>query len=34
MRTVYLITFFLVVLLIAAFGFRGTLFTKPPIDPA
>jgi len=32
MRTVYLITFFLVVLLIAAFGFRGTIFTKPPID--
>jgi len=32
MRTVYLITFFLAVLLIAAFGFRGTIFTRPPID--
>ncbi|MGA3008360.1 MAG: cytochrome c [Opitutaceae bacterium] len=32
MRTVYLVTFFLVVLLIAGYGFRGTLFTKPPMD--
>ncbi len=32
MRTVYLATFFLVVLLVAGYGFRGTTFTKPPID--
>jgi cytochrome c553 len=32
MRTVYLVTFFLVVLLVAGYGFRGTTFTKPPID--
>jgi hypothetical protein len=32
MRTVYIATFFLVVLLVAGYGFRGTLFTKPPMD--
>lgn len=32
MRHVYLITFFVCVLLVSILGFRGTTFTKPPID--
>ncbi len=32
MRNVYLVTAFLVVLLVSIFGFRGTTFTKPPMD--
>lgn len=32
MRHVYLITFFVCVLLVSILGFRGTAFTKPPID--
>jgi mono/diheme cytochrome c family protein len=32
MRHVYLITFFACVLLVSILGFRGTKFTKPPID--
>ncbi len=32
MRNVYLVTAFLVVLIVSIFGFRGTLFTSPPID--
>ncbi len=32
MRNVYLITAFAVVLLVSLFGFRGSLFTSPPID--
>jgi mono/diheme cytochrome c family protein len=32
MRNVYLVTFFLVVLTVSIFGFRGTRFTHTPID--
>jgi mono/diheme cytochrome c family protein len=32
MRHVYLITFFICVLIVSILGFRGTTFTKPPID--
>jgi mono/diheme cytochrome c family protein len=32
MRHVYLTTFFVCVLLVSILGFRGTTFTKPPID--
>jgi len=32
MRYVYLVTAFLVVLLVSLFGFRGAKFTSPPID--
>jgi mono/diheme cytochrome c family protein len=32
MRNVYLITAFLAVLIVSIFGFRGSLFTSPPID--
>jgi mono/diheme cytochrome c family protein len=32
MRHVYLITLFLCVLVVSILGFRGTSFTKPPID--
>ncbi len=32
MRNVYLVTLFLVVLVVSLLGFRGTNFTKPPID--
>jgi cytochrome c553 len=32
MRTVYLVTAFVCVLLVSIFGFRGTKFTQPPID--
>ena len=32
MRTVYLVTAFLVVLTISVLGFRGTAFTHPPMD--
>jgi mono/diheme cytochrome c family protein len=32
MRNVYLVTFFLVVLAVSVLGFRGTIFTSPPMD--
>lgn len=32
MRNVYLVTFLACVLLVSIFGFRGTSFTKPPVD--
>lgn len=32
MRNVYLITLFVCVLIVSILGFRGTTFTKPPID--
>src|SRR5581483_12466518 len=32
MRHVYLITFFLCVVIVSIFGFRGAKFTQPPID--
>ncbi len=32
MRQVYLITFFVVVLVVSILGFRGQVFTKPPLD--
>ena len=32
MRHVYLITFFVCVLVVSVLGFRGTIFTQPPID--
>ena len=32
MRNVYLVTAFLVVLVVSIFGFRGHIFTRPPID--
>jgi len=32
MRTVYLVTAFLVVLAVSVLGFRGTTFTHPPMD--
>lgn len=32
MRQVYLITLFVVVLVVSLLGFRGQIFTKPPID--
>ena len=32
MRNVYLVTLFLVVVIVSAFGFRGQIFTSPPID--
>jgi len=32
MRNVYLVTLFLVVLVVSLLGFRGTNFTKPPLD--
>lgn len=32
MRNVYLVTAFLVVVLVSIFGFRGTRFTSPPMD--
>jgi|SRR5690606_5259230 len=32
MRYVYLVTFFVVVLAVGILGFRGTTFTKPPIE--
>lgn len=32
MRNVYLVTLFLVVLVVSLLGFRGTNFTKPPVD--
>lgn len=32
MRHVYLITLFVCVLLVSVLGFRGTTFTKPPLD--
>lgn len=32
MRYVYLVTFFIVVLAVGLLGFRGTTFTKPPIE--
>jgi mono/diheme cytochrome c family protein len=32
MRTVYLVTAFLVVLTVSVLGFRGTPFTSPPLD--
>ena len=32
MRNVYLVTAFLVVLVVSLFGFRGGTFSKPPID--
>ncbi len=32
MRTVYLVTAFVGVLIVSIFGFRGTTFTQPPID--
>jgi mono/diheme cytochrome c family protein len=32
MRNVYLVTAFLVVLVVSIFGFRGSIFTAPPID--
>lgn len=32
MRNVYLVTTFLVVLAVSVLGFRGTKFTKPPMD--
>ena len=32
MRNVYLVTLFLAVLVVSLLGFRGTNFTKPPID--
>jgi mono/diheme cytochrome c family protein len=32
MRTVYLVTAFVSVLIVSIFGFRGTIFTSPPIE--
>lgn len=32
MRTVYLVTVFVVVLTVSLLGFRGTVFTSPPMD--
>jgi mono/diheme cytochrome c family protein len=32
MRNVYLVTLFVCVLVVSIFGFRGTVFTSPPID--
>jgi mono/diheme cytochrome c family protein len=32
MRNIYLVTVFLVVLAVSVLGFRGTKFTKPPMD--
>lgn len=32
MRNVYLVTFFLAILILSVFGFRGHLFTAPPMD--
>ena len=32
MRNVYLLTAFLVVLVVSILGFRGTVFTRPPMD--
>lgn len=32
MRNVYLVTLFVVVLVVSIFGFRGTIFTMPPMD--
>lgn len=32
MRNVYLVTLFLAVLVVSIFGFRGHIFTKPPMD--
>jgi Cytochrome c, mono- and diheme variants len=32
MRNVYLVTLFIVVLVVSLLGFRGTNFTKPPLD--
>jgi len=32
MRTLYLATFFAVVLTVSILGFRGRTFTKPPMD--
>src|SRR5215216_349885 len=32
MRNVYLVTLFVAVLIVSIFGFRGGIFTAPPID--